>query len=126
MYNKRNINILKNRFNYIKKHLLLLDNGHIIYVVDMVVTKHKEMVGTGFLKLGKKVEKIRYSFDELHFRHQKTPKGMVSVWVGGYYCSELGMWHLEHAKDKYKDMKGSLNALGFNVVKLPKKKKILK
>ena len=119
---KKELFEIQNRFDDIKKRLLLLDDGAIIYVTDMIITEHKSMVNKGLFGLGGKVEKIEYTIDEIHFRNRRTEKGMVSVWNSGYMCSVLGMWHLEKAKDRYRLMKDSMTKLGYNVVRLPKKK----
>ena len=124
MYSKQELNRIEGRFDDVKKCLLLLDSGEIIYALDMITTEHKKMVNKGLFGLGGKVEKSEYTIDEIHFRTRRTKKGMVSVWNSSYMCSELGMWHLEKAKDKYRLMNDSMTKLGYNVVRLPKKKAI--
>lgn len=122
MYSKKELFEIENRFDDVKKCLLLLDSGEIIYALDMIITEHKKMVNKGLFGLGGKVEKSEYTIDEIHFRTRRTKKGMVSVWNSGYMCSVLGMWHLEQAKERYRLMKDSMTKLGYNVVRLPKKK----
>lgn len=122
MYSKKELFEIENRFDDVKKCLLLLDSGEIIYALDMIITEHKKMVNKGLFGLGGKVEKSEYTIDEIHFRTRRTKKGMVSVWNSSYMCSTLGMWHLEQAKERYRLMKDSMTKLGYNVVRLPKKK----
>ena len=43
MYSKQELNRIEGRFDDVKKCLLLLDSGEIIYALDMITTEHKKM-----------------------------------------------------------------------------------
>ena len=121
-FTKVELREIQDDFEDIKNRLLLLTKGEVIYVTDMIVTEHKKMVNKGLFGLGGKVEKIEYTIDKIYFQTWRTKKDTVSVWSNYYMCSSLGMHFLKLAKERYRLMKDSMTKLGYNVVRLPKKK----